>query len=402
MEEQRAQHQEQAKEEVQRDRKEKERKEKEKKEKEQRKSLSRGAESGVTEPVSKGTVEKKVEKPKPAKPASASGGSAASTSKGSVPATPAVRTEPAWKSSWEMMEYLNALHGQLYSSPKARELKARISELYKSFHAQERLRKNSYLQGRELTQNQISYSRKKKRLHKQWAAEDHSQLQEFEWLAIGVEDDDRYDTAADDKSNRLEQALEREKASQTRWKEEHRRAMEAREKRLVVSQKQQSEKFTELTRQLNYSEGNAWKDQYRAHDQAQLLRTGERHTHYFVQQRGHMDRSHALYSRRKQSQYQRFMESTESAKWEDRESTSEYDTDIDNDIEKLTDELQAMVQVLHDLQAQQQPEAGGTYSIGNACAADGSQGCGGDHDGARPAGCRPNYAERHFREGWRR
>ncbi len=111
-----------------------------------------------------------------------------------------------------------------------------------------------------------------------------------------------------------------------------------------------------LAKQLNFSEERNWKDRYRGHDRAQQLRTEEWLRHYFVQQAGHMDRHHLLYSRRKQSQYQRFVMEPEGTRWEDQESTSEYDTDIDDWVEKLTEELQVMVKSLHDLQAQQPSE----------------------------------------------
>ncbi len=108
--------------------------------------------------------------------------------------------------------------------------------------------------------------------------------------------------------------------------------------------------------QLNFTEERSWKDRYRGHDQAQLLRTQARLKHYFVEQAGHLGRHHPLYSQWKQSQYQRFVAEPEGTRWEDRESTSEYDTDIDEVVEKLTNELQVMIQGLHDLQAQQLPE----------------------------------------------
>ncbi len=119
-------------------------------------SRAKGAESGKTEPASGGAAEKKVAKPKLAVPASVSGGSTASTSKG----LGSGRAEPKWKSSWDTMEYLTALHSELYSSPKARELKARITALYKGFHAREKIRNGSYQQGREPARNQTGYSRK--------------------------------------------------------------------------------------------------------------------------------------------------------------------------------------------------------------------------------------------------
>ncbi len=223
VEEKRGQYQAQAKESHDA-RREKEWKEKERsqekereKEKDPKRSASKsknrkGAESRVAEPASRGTADKQTAKPKTTKSASVSGDSAASTSKGLGPS----KAEPKWKSNWEMMAYLNALHVELYPSPKAWELKVRITSLYQSFHARERLRKNSYLQGVELQRKQQGYSRKKKWLHDQRVAEDHSQMPEFELLAMQVADEDQYDSEADEEEERLEQALEREKVSQVR------------------------------------------------------------------------------------------------------------------------------------------------------------------------------------------
>ncbi len=128
------------------------------------------------------------------------------------------------------MEYLSALHTELYSSPKARDLKLRIQALYKGFHARERIQKNSYQQKLELVKGQTGYSRRKKRLHEQHVAENQGQLGTFEELAVEAEDADHYDSEADDESTRLEQALEREKASQGKWRKECRQATEARDK----------------------------------------------------------------------------------------------------------------------------------------------------------------------------
>ncbi len=110
--------------------------------------------------------------------------------------------------------------------------------LYKNFHAREKIRKNSYLQGRKLNQKQTGYSCKKKRLHEYQLTEDQSQWQQMEQLAAVAEDDDRYDSDADEESDKLEQSLEREKASQVRRKKERWQAMEARDQRTVVSQKE--------------------------------------------------------------------------------------------------------------------------------------------------------------------
>ncbi len=180
------------------------------------------------------------------------------------------------------MEYLSTLHGELYPSPKARDLKLRIQALYKGFHTQERIRKNSYQQKQELVKGQPGYSWRKKRLHEQYVADKQDQLGAFEELAVVAEDADRYDSDADEESTRLEQALEREKASQGKQRKECRQAMEARDKRTIVSQREQSENFKSLVKHLNFTEGNSWRDRYRGCDKAQQLRTEERLKHYFV------------------------------------------------------------------------------------------------------------------------
>ncbi len=66
-------------------------------------------------------------------------------------------------------------------------------------------------------------------------AEDHSQLSSLDLLGIEAEDDDAYDSQADDESDRLEQSLARGKASQVRWKKEHRQVTEARDHQTIVS-----------------------------------------------------------------------------------------------------------------------------------------------------------------------
>ncbi len=65
---------------------------------------------------------------------------------------------------------------------------------------------------------------------------------------------------------------------------------------------------------------------------------------------------HALYSRWKKNQMQRFLAEPEGTRWEDWDSMSEYDTEIDGAVEKLTNELWARVEDLHALQQQQPPE----------------------------------------------
>ncbi len=134
--------------------------------------------------------------------------------------------------------------------------------LNKGFYAWEKIWKNSYLLGPELTRSQTGYLRRNRRLHEQWLKEDQGSLMGFEQLAAQAKDDDKYDTKAEEESDRLEQALEREKASQVRWKKEHRWATEDREKRTVVSQRERSDEFRNLAKQLSYSEETSWKEQY--------------------------------------------------------------------------------------------------------------------------------------------
>ncbi len=178
---------------------------------EREEQVGEGAESKVAEPASGGTAERKGAKPKLAAPTSVSGSSVASTSKGPGPG----KTVPMkWKSSRDTMEYLMTVHEQLYPSPKARDLKEQLQALNKGFHTREKIRKGSYLQKRELTKTQLGYSRKKKKLHEQRLAEDHSQLSAMDQLTMEADDDDAYDSEADDESDQIEQALEREKASQ--------------------------------------------------------------------------------------------------------------------------------------------------------------------------------------------
>ncbi len=79
----------------------------------------------------------------------------------------------------------------------------------------------------------------------------------------------------------------------------------------------------------------------------------ERYNHYIMQQAGHMQKNQPLYSRWKQSQYQRFCVQPEGTKWEDRDSTSEYDTNIDEQLVQLTKDLQERIETLRSLQQEQ-------------------------------------------------
>ncbi len=66
-----------------------------------------------------------------------------------------------------------------------------------------------------------------------------------------------------------------------------------------------------------------------------------------------MQKDHLLYLKRKQSQYLRFRKHSISGHFEDWESDSEYDTDIENELIQLTDELEARITALHTLEQQQ-------------------------------------------------
>ncbi len=66
-----------------------------------------------------------------------------------------------------------------------------------------------------------------------------------------------------------------------------------------------------------------------------------------------MQSQHPLFSWRKQSQYQRFCEEPEDARWNKRDSTSEYDTDLNELLVKLTKDLQEHIDSLHTLRDEQ-------------------------------------------------
>ncbi len=110
--------------------------------------------------------------------------------------------------------------GELFHCPKARELKDRIILLHKGFKARERVRKRAWEHGSEVGRKQTGYSRRKMRLHDQRLVEDQSGLSEYEKLAEQAVDEDRYDSEADDESDRLEASLKREKSSQVKCKKE--------------------------------------------------------------------------------------------------------------------------------------------------------------------------------------
>ncbi len=108
---------------------------------------------------------RKPTRPKSMAPASTSGSSAAGSvtkGKGGAKGAPI-----SWKPGRETLNYLTELHNTLYPSPKAREQAERIQAMHKGFLARERIRKNSYLTGPELTNKQLGYSHKKRKLHQQ-------------------------------------------------------------------------------------------------------------------------------------------------------------------------------------------------------------------------------------------
>ncbi len=87
-------------------------------------------------------------------------------------------------------------------------------------------------------------------------------MSDYEKLAQQHEDDDTYDTEADNESEKLESAIEKEKSSQTKQKAVHRAVTEAREKRTIVSHRERTEMFVQLATQLSHSEKNEWHNQY--------------------------------------------------------------------------------------------------------------------------------------------
>ncbi len=249
-------------------RKDKEKKEKEKLAKElEARGLKpaprskKAAESKVTESASGSSDGKKGAK-QSVMPASVSGSSSAGAGgKGATKDAPV-----AWKSSREIMNYLLQLHATLYPSPKAREQRERIQALHRGFQAQERLRKNSYLQNKELMTKQLGYSRKKRKLHQQRLTEDLSQMLQMDQLRIAAEDDDMFDSEAEEEADRLELSLLNERDSQGERKTAHRQATEKRESRVVASQKEWTNKFMQLAEQLPSSEEATWRDQWRGRD----------------------------------------------------------------------------------------------------------------------------------------
>ncbi len=308
----------------------------------------KGAESIQTEPASASTS-KKGAKPKSVAPASTSG-----DSKVSSRGPGSVQTEPAKRLAKETMEYLLTLHGELFSCPKEWELKNRIIMLNKGYLTREQTRTAAISQNREIKQVEMGYSWSKMHLRQRRAVEDQSDMLDFNKLLQKSQDDDTYDSEADNEAEKLESAIDREKHSQATWKEERWKVTEAHEQRTIVSQWERMEKFMQLAMQLSYSEKNQWHDQFRGNDRAQKECTDSWYIHYFVHNHGLMQEGQdALYSLRMQSKVKRFKQELPDTKWLDWESTSEYDTDIDAEVENLTNKLQTRVDELRALQEQQ-------------------------------------------------
>ncbi len=113
----------------------------------------------------------------------------------------------------------------------------------------------------------------------------------------------------------------------------------------------------QLAMLLSHSEKNDWHNQYRGNDRVQKECTEARYTHYFVHSGGLMQEGQdVLYSRQKQSKVQCFQVGPSDAQWADWESTSEFDTDINDEVENLTSRLQTQANYLRALQEQQMPD----------------------------------------------
>ncbi len=165
---------------------------------------------------------------------------------------------------------------------------------------------------------QMGYSQSKMRLQQRRASEDQSGMSEFEKLCQKNQDDDIYDSEADDEAEKLEGALDKEKRLQAKWKAERWKVTEARDQQTIVSRWERTEKFLKLAAQLNFSEKNDWHEQFRGVDQVQGEHTDARYIHYFVNNAGPMQRGHdPLYSHRKQSMVKHFQMGLPDAKWAD-------------------------------------------------------------------------------------
>ncbi|MCP4676359.1 MAG: hypothetical protein GY854_12780, partial [Deltaproteobacteria bacterium] len=212
------------------------------------------------------------------------------------------------------------------------------------------------MQKLDLNKRQVGYSTKKLKLHKQRLAEDQSELMGVEKVQLVADDEDKYDTEAELESDQLEKSLGRERDSQAQRKKKHRQDTEKRDGRIIFSQKERARIFNSLAEQLTTSEQAVWRDQWRKRDQLQTERTRERYRHFFVDNKGLLYPGDALYSKRKQSTITRFMKESTTHQFEDWESTSEYDTDIEEELVRLTTEVGERVQGLQELQAAQLPE----------------------------------------------
>ncbi len=76
--------------------------------------------------------------------------------------------------------------------------------------------------------------RKGKHREQQRASEYHSSMTEFDKVMLANQDADTYDSQADDESEELEHAIEKEKQSQVKWRAARQKATEARNTRTIV------------------------------------------------------------------------------------------------------------------------------------------------------------------------
>ncbi len=107
--------------------------------------------------------------------------------------------------------------------------------LNKGFIAQEQTRSVEFSGNREIKRMQMGYSQSKMRRQQQRASEYHSGMSEFKKLFQKSQDDDIYNSKADNEAEKLESALDKEKRLQVKRKAECQKATEARDKQTVVS-----------------------------------------------------------------------------------------------------------------------------------------------------------------------
>ncbi len=79
--------------------------------------------------------------------------------------------------------------------------------------------------------------------------------------------------------------------------------------------------------------------------------------HYMRQKKGSMPKGvHMLYSKCKESQFNRWAEDQDQVHWVDWESTDEYDMDIDEEVAKMCGRLQERVMQFQSLASRQPPK----------------------------------------------